>query len=95
MNHPQQEPPRRELSILRCEVRLGKHPWKCQQRDGRHDRCSRPIGVFQAHRDTCEAPGLDPVHNFMDYSYDACYEEFTPGQNARQQDAWLFFRAGK
>jgi hypothetical protein len=28
----------------------------------------------------------------MDYSYDACYEEFTPGQVARAQDAWLFFR---
>jgi hypothetical protein len=31
----------------------------------------------------------------MDYSYDACYTEFTSGQVARAQDAWLFFRAGK
>ena len=38
-------------------------------------------------KDTCPSPGLDPIHNFMDYSYDACYEEFTTGQNARQQDA--------
>jgi hypothetical protein len=46
-------------------------------------------------KDTCPEPGLDPIHNYMDYSYDPCYEEFTPGQNARQQDAWLFFRAGQ
>jgi hypothetical protein len=44
-------------------------------------------------KDTCSSPGLDPIHNYMDYSYDACYEEFTPGQVARAQDAWLFHRA--
>jgi hypothetical protein len=29
----------------------------------------------------------------MDYSYDSCYSEFTPGQTQRMRDAWLFFRA--
>jgi hypothetical protein len=45
-------------------------------------------------RDTCPAdPGLDPVNNFMDYSFDPCLTEFTDQQAARMQFAWQTYRA--
>ncbi|KAK0720985.1 hypothetical protein B0H67DRAFT_484247 [Lasiosphaeris hirsuta] len=47
-------------------------------------------------RDSCPSQaGLDPIHNFMDYSYDTCYTEFTAGQKTRINTYFTQYRANK
>jgi hypothetical protein len=45
-------------------------------------------------RDSCpDRPGLDPIHNFMDYSDDFCMNHFTKGQFDRMQRQWSLYRS--
>ncbi len=52
-----------------------------------------PVG-----RDSCSGrkyPGLDPVLNFMDYTDDACMDQFSAGQGTRINGQWATYRQGK
>lgn len=39
-----------------------------------------PSSGCPINRDSCPGGGPDPIHNYMDYSDDACLDEFTAGQ---------------
>jgi len=46
-----------------------------------------------AGRDSCSLPGLDPIHNYMDYSYDTCYNQFTTNQSSRMSTMFSAYRS--
>ena len=47
-------------------------------------------------KDSCpNSSGVDSIHNYMDYSTDACYQSFTPNQVSRIFAFWDQYRAGK
>ncbi len=44
-------------------------------------------------KDTCpQLKGYDPIHNFMDYSDDKCYTEFTSGQYKQMRYETMKYR---
>ncbi|MBA3310230.1 MAG: zinc metalloprotease [Nocardioidaceae bacterium] len=44
-------------------------------------------------RDSCALPGLDPIENYMDYSFDSCYTEFSTGQSDRMSTMFTAYRS--
>lgn len=54
--------------------------------DGVSDTPSERAATFgcpSPNPDTCNGAGVDPIHNYMDYSDDPCLYEFSPGQATR------------
>lgn len=55
-----------------------------------------PTQGCPSEKNSCPScPGVDAIHNFMDYSSDECYESFTPGQIRRMRSMWSATREGK
>jgi hypothetical protein len=54
---------------------------------------SEPTSGCPVGKDTCtRGTGVDPIHNYMDYSIDPCYTQFTQGQTERMQKQYAHWR---
>jgi hypothetical protein len=54
---------------------------------------SSPTSGCPSSRDSCPfRSGLDPINNFMDYSYDSCMWQFTSGQTTRMLNMLATYR---
>ncbi|NEM06986.1 hypothetical protein [Geodermatophilus normandii] len=52
-----------------------------------------PAPASECAVDATQDPGLDPVHNSMDYTEDFCKDRFSAGQVARMSNAWEAYPA--
>ncbi|KAF9050455.1 hypothetical protein BJ165DRAFT_1525675 [Panaeolus papilionaceus] len=69
-----------------CEETPGDEVGDTPAQEGPSSGC--PIG-----RDSCPGhEGLDPIHNYMDYSYDSCLTEFSRGQIRRLRGQLFAYR---
>ena len=84
------------------------HPFEggCNDGDGVADTPAEATPSFRCdERNTCLQAGelptdqatwtWDPIHNFMDYSYDSCMNHFTPGQRERMIALFMHYRFGR
>jgi hypothetical protein len=66
----------------------------CNGGDQVEDTCNQASATSgcPAFRDSCGRGCPDPINNYMDYSFDRCMTQFTPGQNRRANTQLFTFR---
>lgn len=80
----------KQITVLMLIICLGFGFPTAAQSGNSSPRREPEIGL-----DTCPSPGLDPTDNFMDTSGDACWTNFTAGQNERMASMFAVYRFGQ